>query len=261
MSDADEIAVLAGGLAHEIRNPLSTIGLNLELLAESLGGTEEDDADDRPTARRKRMLRTVQSECGRLSEILDAFLGFAKAGAPELKPADLNAPVREFADFFAPTAEEAGVRLSVLLADELPQVRLDGRLFRQALINLALNAVQAVTDAEIPRPTLELATRPILAGPAGGAVELSVSDNGPGVPAEHRATMWDPFRLLQTRRQRAGPADGAEDRRGPRRPRPLRERPGGHDRSAWPCRRLHNPKRQRGTRAQPAASHVVRVPR
>ena len=190
---ADEIAVLAGGLAHEIRNPLSTIGLNLELLAESLGGTEEDPADDRPTARRKRMLRTLQSECGRLSEILDAFLGFAKAGTPELKPADLNGPVREFADFFAPTAEEAGVRLTVLLADDLPAVRLDGRLFRQALMNLALNAVQALSDAETPRPTLELATRPILAGPVGGAVELCVTDNGPGVPAEHRATMWDPF--------------------------------------------------------------------
>ena len=192
----NEIAVLAGGLAHEIRNPLSTIGLNLELLAESLGGTAPDDADDRPTARRKRMLRTVQGECRRLAEITDAFLAFAKAGEPDAEPADLNALVRTFAQFFRPTAEEHGVRLSVLAADPLPPVRLDDRLFRQALLNLALNAQQALTDAGTPHPHVELATRPILAGVAGGpagAVELSVADNGPGVPAEKRTTMWDPF--------------------------------------------------------------------
>ena len=189
----DEIAVLAGGLAHEIRNPLSTIGLNLELIAESLGGTEPDDADDRPTARRKRMLRTVQRECGHLAEILDAFLAFARAGEPELEPADLNALVRQFAEFFRPKAKAEGVRLTVALAADLPAVRLDERLMRQALLNLALNAQQALTAAETPRPQVELATRPILAGPAGGAVELTVSDNGPGVPPGARETMWDPF--------------------------------------------------------------------
>ena len=191
MKDADEIAVLAGGLAHEIRNPLSTIGLNLDLLGESLGGTDEDPADDRPTSRRKRMLRTVRRECDHLAEILDAFLAFARAGTPELAPADLNALVAEFAEFFEPTAAEAGVTLTTLLAPDLPGVRLDGRLFRQVLMNLALNAVQAL--AETPHPHVELATRPILVGPAGGAVELSVADNGPGVPPDARATMWDPF--------------------------------------------------------------------
>ena len=188
-----DIAVLAGGLAHEIRNPLSTIGLNLELLAESLGGTEPDDADDRPTARRKRMLRTVQRECGHLGEILDAFLAFAKAGEPELKSADLNRLVREFAEFFRPTAKAAGVRLTLVPAPDLPAVRLDDRLMRQVLLNLALNAQQALAAAETAQPQIELSTRPILAGPAGGAVELAIADNGPGVPPESRATMWDPF--------------------------------------------------------------------
>ena len=192
---ATEIAVLAGGLAHEIRNPLSTIGLNLELLAESLGGTEEDPADDRPTARRKRMLRTVQRECGHLAGILDAFLEFARAGTPTLEPGDLNELALEIGEFFAPTAAAAGVRLTVLPAPDLPPVRLDRRLMRQALLNLALNAQQALAASDRPtgEPHVELATRPILRSAAGGAVELTVADNGPGVPAETRATMWDPF--------------------------------------------------------------------
>jgi len=195
MPDAlpNDIAVLAGGLAHEIRNPLSTIGLNLELLAESLGGTEPDEADDRAVARRKRMLRTVQRECGHLSEILDAFLAFARAGEPELKPADLNELVEEFAEFFRPTAEAEGVRILTVSAPGLPGVRLDNRLMRQVLMNLALNAQQALTAAGTAQPHIELATRPILAGPAGGAVELTIADNGPGVPDDTRATMWDPF--------------------------------------------------------------------
>ena len=190
-SPPNEIAVLAGGLAHEIRNPLSTIGLNLELIAEALGGTEPREGDDRTTARVRRMLGTVQRECGHLSGILDAFLAFARAGEPDAEPADLNALVREFADFFRPTAEAAGVSLSAHLAD-VPAVPLDVRLMRQVLMNLALNAQQALAAAGTPRPHIELSTRTILAGP-GGAVELAVTDNGPGVPAASRATMWDPF--------------------------------------------------------------------
>ncbi len=198
----NEIAVLAGGLAHEIRNPLSTIGLNLELLAESLGGTEPEESDDRAVARRKRMLRTVQRECGHLAEILDAFLAFAKAGEPELKEDDLNRLVMEFAEFFGPTAEAAGVRLVALPSPDLPAVRFDGRLIRQVLMNLVLNSQQALTAepgstpaaaSETPQPLIEVSTRPILAGPSGGAVELTVADNGAGIPPETRATMWSPF--------------------------------------------------------------------
>ena len=195
MPDAppNEIAVLAGGLAHEIRNPLSTIGLNLELLAEALGGTEPRPEDDRKQARVRRMLTTVQRECGHLADILDAFLAFAKAGEPELEPADLNALVRQFAEFFRPTAKEHGVRLTVLAAPDLPPVMLDDRLMRQVLMNLALNAQQALAAAGTPAPHVEIATRPILRAAAGGAVELSVSDNGPGVPPARKAAMWDPF--------------------------------------------------------------------
>src|SRR5690606_8884800 len=94
-----ELAALAGGLAHEIKNPLSTIGLNLELLAEEL--------QDPQSPREHRMLTKVQSvqrECEHLREILDGFLQFARAGELEAETADLNDIVRDFLDFFRPTA-------------------------------------------------------------------------------------------------------------------------------------------------------------
>ena len=93
-----ELATLAGGLAHEIRNPLSTIRMNLELLAEDL--TEDD------TGNARRMLNRVeklQAECLNLEGVLNAFLQFAKAGQLHLQPGSLNDEVDGFLTFL--TAE------------------------------------------------------------------------------------------------------------------------------------------------------------
>ncbi|HEX6984237.1 MAG TPA: ATP-binding protein, partial [Planctomycetaceae bacterium] len=174
-----EIAVLAGGLAHEIKNPLSTIGLNLELLAEEIGEPQ--------TPREHRMLRKVENvrrECDHLRQILDAFLRFAKAGEPELEPGDLNEVVREFLDFYRPTAAAAGIDVSPHLAADLPLVRLDRRLIRQVLLNLALNAQQAMPQGGL----LEIQT-----DACDGCVELRVIDSGCGMDAGTMERMWQAF--------------------------------------------------------------------
>ena len=111
-----ELATLAGGLAHEIRNPLSTIRMNLELLAEDL---EEEDSGNA-----RRMLQRVgklQSECLNLEDILNAFLQFAKAGEPDLQEISLNDEVGEFLAFLAPQAEEQNVELRPHLDANLPK--------------------------------------------------------------------------------------------------------------------------------------------
>ena len=179
LRQAAEIAELAGGLAHEIKNPLSTIGLNLELLAE--------DLEPPTTPREHRMLqkvRNVQRECGHLEAILDAFLAFARAGEPEFETADLNAVVREFVDFFRPTAADGKIDVSPHLAPGLPAVRLDRRLMRQVLLNLALNAKQAMPDGG----PLEIQT-----AAAGGRVELRVIDGGCGMDDGTLAKIWRAF--------------------------------------------------------------------
>src|SRR5260221_13083487 len=137
-----EIAALAGGLAHEIKNPLSTISLNLELLGEEVA--EGDSPRDR---RMLKKILSVQRECRRLEGILEDFLKFARAGQPDLVDCDLNQPVREFLEFYQPEATANGIEISPHLAADLPDVRLDAGQFRQVLLNLALTAQQAITRA------------------------------------------------------------------------------------------------------------------
>lgn len=174
-----EIAALAGGLAHEIRNPLSTINLNLELLAEDVDGAE--------SPREHRMLqkiRAVQRECHRLEQILDEFLRFARLGEIDPIECDLNQVVRDFIDFYQPEAAKAGVEISPHLAPDLPTVRLDRALFRQALLNLALNARQAMPKGGL----LELQTRW-----RDGHAELDLIDNGSGMDEQTVSRIFDAF--------------------------------------------------------------------
>lgn len=174
-----EIASLAGGLAHEIRNPLSTISMNLDLLVEEL------QKEDRPESRRRLgKLQTIQSECRHLEEILNAFLQFARVGELKLRRADLNQLVREFIEFYRPKAKEQGIEISPHLASDLPPVDLDESLMRQVLLNLALNAAEAMPEGGL----LELQTRR-----GENAVLLEMIDNGKGMDEHTMANMFQTF--------------------------------------------------------------------
>ena len=170
VSQHAQIAALAGGLAHEIRNPLSTISLNLELLVEDVSQGE--------TPRDRRMLRklhVLQRECEHLETILEDFLRFVRVGEMHLEPVDLNDQVRRFIDFYQAEAHAAGVEISPHLATDLPPVSLDETLFRQALFNVARNALQAMPKGGL----LELQTRVV-----EGRVLLELIDNGQGMTPE-----------------------------------------------------------------------------
>jgi signal transduction histidine kinase len=174
-----EIAALAGGLAHEIKNPISTISLNLELLAEDVAAGE--------SPRDRRMLKKIlalQQECRRLDAILEDFLKFARVGELELVNGDLNQVVRDFVEFYQTEAAANGVEISPHLAPDLPQVRLDSALFRQVLLNLALNAQQAMPRGGI----IELQTRF-----RDGRVELDIIDNGCGMNEQTLSRIFDAF--------------------------------------------------------------------
>ena len=174
-----EIARLAGGLAHEIKNPLSTIRLNMELLAEDF------QQDDSPRTRRALgKIAVVQQECERLHELLDNFLNFAKVRQLRLEPTDLNQQLMRILEFYRPQADEAKIEILPYLTSDLPSVLLDRESFRGALLNLILNAQQAMPDGG----TLVAATE---ATPRG--VALHLIDSGCGMSEKTLSRMFEAF--------------------------------------------------------------------
>src|SRR6266481_501507 len=115
-----ELAELAGGFIHEIKNHLSTLGLNLQLLAE--------DFQQPQTHRERRALERVsrlQGECQRLVDVSNDFLRFARVKDLELAPANLAALVEELVDFFMPMARQSGIDIKSYLPADLPPVPLN----------------------------------------------------------------------------------------------------------------------------------------
>jgi two-component system sensor histidine kinase HydH len=174
-----ELAELAGGFIHEIKNHISTLGLNLQLLAEDLEPAqtpEQRKAHDR-------VLR-LQSECQRLTDLSNDFLRFARLRELVRQPVSLLEVVGDMVDFFSPTARAAGIEIKTFLPSDLPLVPLDADLFKQALLNLMLNAEQAIGSAG------ELT---ILARAEPGWVRLDIIDTGAGMSAETLAKCFNPF--------------------------------------------------------------------
>ena len=174
-----EIARLAGGLAHEIKNPLSTIGLNIELLAEDLG------QDDSPRARRAlAKIAVVQRECQRLQDLLNNFLNFAKVRKLLLQSSDLNEEVRRVLDFFRPQAKESRIEIVSYLQSDLPGVLLDRETFQSALWNLVINAQQAMPDGGQLVVSTESTPR---------GVALHLIDTGCGMDQRTLAKIFEAF--------------------------------------------------------------------
>src|SRR5260370_6545906 len=136
-----ELAELAGGFIHEIKNHLSTFGLHLQLLAEDF----EQPETPRERKALDRILR-LQGECHRLTEVANDFLRFARLRELERRSVPLADVVGDMIDFFAPTAKVANIEIKTFLPADLPAVALDADLFKQALLNLLLNAEQAMPE-------------------------------------------------------------------------------------------------------------------
>jgi two-component system, NtrC family, sensor histidine kinase HydH len=174
-----ELAELAGGFIHEIKNHLSTLGLNLQLLAE--------DFENPETQRERRAFTRVQrlqSECQRLVDVSNDFLRFARIQDLDKRPCALNDVVQTMLDFFSPTARQAKIAINSYVPADLPLVGLDSEQFQQALLNLLLNAEQAMPEGgEIT----------LLAAADPPNVRLEIIDTGPGMPPEVMAKVFKPF--------------------------------------------------------------------
>ena len=164
---------LSAGLAHEIRNPLGSIRGTAEILKDGV-----PDGDPR-----HEFAEILVKEVDRLNRVLEDFLRFARQTPLERGKFDLNTVVREVLDLTRRQAERSRIGVTVELAG-LPLLAGDGGQIRQVLLNLVLNALQAMPDGG----QLAVTTRS-----EGKAATVTVADNGPGIPPGEEARIFKPF--------------------------------------------------------------------
>ncbi len=167
---------LAAQITHEIRNPLSAMGLSVELLEEELAHlTPEDEA--------RQLLSTVRHEVDRLSALSERYLALARRPVPERTRVELAPLVAGVAQLVRPELSRAGVELEIGVPGELV-VEVDGAQLRQALMNLVRNAREALVSGGHVW---------VCGAREGAQVTLSIEDDGPGVPPELRERLFLPF--------------------------------------------------------------------
>lgn len=173
------IGQLAAQIAHEVRNPLNALGLNVELLAdEALDGNVDEVAE---------IVRDIRGEVTRLTKITESYLELGRLPAMRLEPHDLNGLVGELVRFQNEEMEQGGVTVEVVAAEGLPELQLDASQLRQALLNIVRNAGEALSEGG--GGTLRISTWQA----RSGDVVLEVSDDGPGMDPEHVSRIFDPF--------------------------------------------------------------------
>ena len=189
-----ELGAMTGGLAHGIKNPLSTIGLNAQLRGEATAET------GLPTGERDWMVRRLEALTGeveRLRGILTDFIQFAGRVKLDAQPRDLAVIVSEVSDFFHPQCDQSRVVLRTQLPDEPVMVRVDGPLVKQALLNLMINANQAMSDRSPGGSTVpaELIVRVVA---DSKEARVHVIDTGPGIEPERIDEIFRPYVSLKS---------------------------------------------------------------
>ena len=174
-----ELAQIAGSLAHEIKNPLSVIRMNMELV--------EEDLEESETLRERRVwtkLQTVHAQCLRLEKLLNDFMKFARLRDLDLEIGSLNRQITLVLDMYEAQARAQGVQINRYLDPELPAMHLDQETLQAALANLVKNALESMPeDGELTAITRVT--------PVGIAMDLI--DTGCGMSDNTALNMFNAF--------------------------------------------------------------------
>jgi signal transduction histidine kinase len=177
---ASYVGLLASGLAHEIRNPLNAMNMNLQMLEEELQGQPQMEEDDW-----SELLDSTKTEIKRLESLVNNFLAYARPSRPRFETCDLNEIAAGVVRFLEADFRQSQVELHMSPEPMLPTVEIDETQFKQALMNLLVNARQV-----LPRGGhVTVKTR---AGSAGEVV-LEVEDDGPGIPPDVQERIFEVF--------------------------------------------------------------------
>lgn len=187
----ENLSKLTGELAHEIKNPLSTIKINLKLIAEELENPDltspiatSKELTEQKFSRASRKISVIQKEADRLEQILDGFLRYMDRTQLQLERVNINELVSDMIDFYSPQGQSHSITVRQGLCDEALICKVDTDMLKQVLLNLFINAQQAMKDGG------ELILR---TSRQNEDAAIEVSDTGCGIPADKLAHIFDVY--------------------------------------------------------------------
>ncbi len=175
----DLLERLLARLAHEIRNPLSSLDIHVQLLEEDLGGVAPE-----MRSQLNPRLAIIRGELHRLESIVDHFLRLAGPSELDLEAVEILKIVNHVCELLRPEAAARQIEVTTEVEPNLPSIPADPVRLTQALMNLVINAMQAVERNGRIAVSAHLTQEAVL---------LDVSDNGPGIPPERLASIFDPY--------------------------------------------------------------------
>jgi two-component system NtrC family sensor kinase len=184
MSRLAALGELSAVIAHEIRNPLSGVGVSAQALSRSLHPGDFHESN----------LKNILKGIRKVDDVIKGLLDFATPKEPVLTPVSVNKVLEEALFFSAPQAQESQISIEKSLGKTLPLVLLDPEQIKRVFINIILNALQAMS----PGGALRIRT----AKSAGGRVMVRITDTGAGIPPVILKRIFDPF--FTTKSQGAG---------------------------------------------------------
>lgn len=170
-----QVALLTGGLAHEVRNHLNAFGANLSLLRQSAGQSNGE---------LPKRIEKLEHTATALDELMDDFLTLTRPVKDNLEQVDLAALANEVIEYLSMDLEQAQVQVRVDAATDIPRVVADRGKLRRVILNLLVNARQAMPKGGTA--IVRLRSR-------GGKVQMDVEDSGCGIPPEDRSRIFEAF--------------------------------------------------------------------
>ncbi len=177
------IGELASGIAHEIRNPLAGIGAAVEVLSESNGNGSGPHGE---------IVGEIRKQIARLNATLRELLDFSRQRDPEIAPCSVSEIVKPMLSLIRPDAQKQHITIVEDCAADLPPICADAQQVQQAVLNILLNAVQAMPEGGTLTVRTEVLAKSLIPG-HDSAVRISIRDTGPGIPPEHQRKIFSPF--------------------------------------------------------------------
>lgn len=190
LKELENLSKLIGELAHEIKNPLSTIKVNLKLIAEELSRAESaengktgSEKNGQNFVRALRKIAVVEKETDRLEQVLDGFLRYVDRTNPILVNVDINSLISDMVDFYSPQCHSHSITVRQMLYDKPLICKIDKDMLKQAILNLFINSQQAMNNGgELMIRTTEEAENAV----------ITISDTGSGIPMEKLSNIFVP---------------------------------------------------------------------